>query len=106
MRRLICLLGMTALVLVSGSLVFADSEDDFTIDRYGTIGMYLGPGGNLVIPSRIRDIQVRAIGDRSFANRNLTGIIIPEGVTSIGDYAFDDNQLTRVIIPDSVTSSL
>jgi len=40
-----------------------------------------------------------------YSCKNLTRIVIPEGVTSIGYRAFDYCQsLTEVIIPDSVTS--
>ena len=40
----------------------------------------------------------------SFENKNLTSVIIPDGVTTIGANAFEKNQLTSVIIPNSVTT--
>ena len=44
---------------------------------------------------------IRASG--SFENKNLTSVVIPDGVTIIDKYAFDDNRLTNVVIPDGVT---
>lgn len=42
---------------------------------------------------------------RGLIQRDLTEIIIPDGVTSIGDYAFANcEKLTRIILPDSITS--
>jgi hypothetical protein len=60
------------------------------------------------IPSTINKKKVVAILEGAFYSRNtglqLTGVTIPNSVTSIGDEAFAANQLTSVIIPDSVTS--
>lgn len=42
---------------------------------------------------------------RGLIQRDLTEIIIPDGVTSIGNYAFANcEKLTRIILPDSITS--
>ena len=40
----------------------------------------------------------------SFKNKNLTSVIIPDGVTTIDSFAFLNNRFTSVIIPDSVTT--
>lgn len=55
----------------------------------------------IILPS-----GVTTIGDRSF-NRctNLTSVNIPDGVTSIGGTAFNDcRNLTSITIPNSITS--
>jgi len=55
----------------------------------------------IILPS-----GVTSIGDQSF-NRctNLTSVNIPNGVTSIGGTAFNDcRSLTRITIPNSITS--
>ena len=46
----------------------------------------------------------KTIADCAFSNRNyITGITIPDSVTSIGDYAFDQSGLINITISDSVT---
>ena len=47
---------------------------------------------------------ITSIGDSAFYNcTNLTGIIIPNSVTSIGRFAFRGSSLTEITIPNSVT---
>ncbi len=95
-------------------------------DGSATITLYLGTDPDVVIPSELDGHPVTAIGfdteipiyeyaerqsyysvfgQKSIANRNLTSVVIPDGVTSIGDCAFVMcGSLTSVTIPDSVTS--
>ena len=49
---------------------------------------------------------VTRIGDNAFQGcKELTSVVIPEGVTSIGKFAFDTcEKLTSVVIPNSVTT--
>ncbi len=58
------------------------------------------------LPSNIDDAEVKHIEDGAFYRcGNLTGITIPEGVTSIGNSAFNMcSSLTDITIPESVTS--
>jgi hypothetical protein len=69
-----------------------------------TITSYSGPGGNVTIPSYLSGLPVTSIGDNAFWSAPLTGVSIPDSVTSIGYSAFADCRgLTNVTIPDSVT---
>jgi hypothetical protein len=61
-------------------------------------------GDTVSIPTTIGGEKVSAIGEDAFSGKGLTGIIIPNGITTIGDRAFSDNQLTRVTIPNSVAT--
>ena len=71
-----------------------------------TITKYTGPGGIVIIPSAVNGIPVRNIGNWAFGKcAGLTGVKIPDGVTTIGKFAFANcNGLTGVTIPASVTS--
>ncbi len=69
-------------------------------------GCVEAPGGELIIPGELDGHPVIGIGGWAFLhNSKVTGVIIPDGVTSIGSSAFVGcTGLTRVIIPASVTS--
>ena len=59
--------------------------------------------------TRIKEIQlgngITSIGNAAFFGSEITGIIIPDGVTRIGDYAFYlCAMLENLTIPDSVTT--
>ena len=59
--------------------------------------------GVLSIPAKINGMPVTAIGSMAFSGcRNLTKVIIPEGVTSIGDDAFDGCENLTVSLPSTV----
>ena len=99
--------------------VFGQSEKDFSyaIDISGVIiTKYNGTVQNVRIPERINGLPVVAIGDYAFdgtrpgvmptvpsLDTKITGVTIPNSITSIGEGAFANNRLTRVVIPNSVT---
>jgi hypothetical protein len=64
---------------------------------------YLGDETELVIPNKINNFNV-SIGNGAFQNKNLTSIIINDGIKIISDNAFANNRLTSITIPSSVTS--
>ena len=68
----------------------------------GEIRGYRGNERSLIIT--IWGEPVVSIGNEAFANKQLTSVTIPNGVTTIGYRAFYSNQLTSVTIPDSVTA--
>ena len=59
---------------------------------------------DVVIPDNFYGYPVTSIVSGAFYNKQLTSVIIPDGIKSIGSEAFESNQLTSVTIPDSVTS--
>ena len=65
---------------------------DFTYtNTNGTITItgYIGPGGDVVIPSTIAGAPVTSIGDGAFSFvSNMTGVTIPDSVTNLGEAAF------------------
>ena len=70
-----------------------------------TITGYTEPSGNVVIPSVIEGKPVTKIGDGAFQLRyQITGVTIPDSVTTIGDLAFAGCGFTEITIPGSVTS--
>ena len=86
-----------------------ESDFEFTIignDEGVRITGYVGNREVVNIPARIQRIPVTEIADWAFARGNiaLTGVTIPNSVTSIGNRAFNSNRLTSVTIPNSVTT--
>jgi hypothetical protein len=57
---------------------------------------------NVVIPDTINDIPVTEIGPNAFSNRQLTNVVLPQGLITIGKDAFADNYLQSIVIPNSV----
>lgn len=87
--------------------LMADQFGDFTYETNAsavTITAYTGLGGNVIIPATIVGLPVTAIGDSAFAATGLTGVTLPNSVTSIGLAAFYScTTLTNAIIPSSVS---
>ena len=86
-----------------GTVTFEYTENEFTINGKGAITAYNGNLESLTIPDQICGIQVTSIGDGVFQNKNISSVILPEGLTSIGLDTFIGNQLKNIIIPSNVT---
>ena len=93
-----------------GGLPTAPWDDQYTWTDNGdttcTITGYTGPGGDVVIPDTLDGLTVTDIGTSSFReNINLTGIVIPDSVTSIENYAFlHCSSLTGITLGNSVVT--
>lgn len=65
---------------------------------------YKGTAADVTIPSRYKSKPVTAIDHAAFHDSAVTGVTIPDSVTSIHDDAFGYcSQLTNISIPNSVT---
>jgi hypothetical protein len=85
----------------SSDFGYSETENGNSI----TITGYKGAEGNVIIPSKIKGKPVTSIGNGAFRNcTSLTGVTIPNSVTSIQTEAFYCTSLTSVTIPESVTS--
>jgi tetratricopeptide (TPR) repeat protein len=69
-----------------------------------TITKYVGWDSDVVIPAQIGGKPVTAIGEAAFEKYDLTGVTIPDSVTSIGKSAFANNKITRAVIGKGVTT--
>lgn len=83
-----------------------ETEFIYTVtDGVATITGYTGSDSQLTLPSQIDGYDVVAIGDSAFASKDLSSVIIPNGITKIGWFAFKGcESLYSVTIPDSVSS--
>ena len=82
------------------------SDFDYTISG-GTciITGYTGPGGSVVMPSRIEGVPVTEIAAGAFAgNTDITALVVPEGIAVIREKAFARSGLREITLPASLTS--
>jgi hypothetical protein len=97
---------LTAVLVLATPLAVQAQFNYAVTNQMVTITGYTGTTPDVVaIPSTINGLPVISIGDYAFYYSSITGVTIPNSVTSIGAHAFDlcDN-LTSVPISDSVTN--
>ena len=83
------------------------AESDFKFDEStGTIKKYNGTDSIVEVPSTINGVEVKSIGKWGIAgNKNITEIVLPEGLESIEEQAFMGNpNLKSINFPDSLKS--
>lgn len=122
---------LTCLFVVSTSaLQWGDFSYEINSPDTNTVAItgYTGTGGEIFIPAVIGQKNVTTIEDEAFrGNKDLTKVIIPDGIrsignssfyncinltevvlgsnlTSIGNYSFSVSSLIRITFPESVTS--
>jgi len=83
-------------------LIFGQNVSDFKTNGKGMITEYTGKETVIVIPSKIGNETITAIGDSAFRSKNLTGVTIPNSVKFIGVTAFCSNKLTSISIGANV----
>ena len=96
------LFGMSAQAktIVSGDFTFE------TASSSATLISYRGSATSVEIPEKVESYKVTVIGAEAFwANKTMTSVTIPSGVTKIEYAAFNEcTSLTSVVIPSSVKS--
>ncbi len=88
-----------------GNLAWDDTIYNEEYDEYGDYTGNAAFGGCYNLTGIVIPNSVTSIGDNAFGGcTSLESIDIPNSVTTIGEYAFSACGLTDVTIPDSVTS--
>lgn len=83
----VCVLPRTAKAASADNLTFTLNE---TGDSYTVSDCSESAAGELVIPETYNGLPVTAIGDHAFKTcKDLTGIVLPNSITSIGYQAFE-----------------
>ena len=90
---------------VEEPIVEANDPSDFiyrSVSGGIEITDYKGDSKDVVIPETVDGQPVKSIGYKAFIGKQLTSVVIPDGVEFIRGSAFHNNQLTSITIPSSV----
>lgn len=84
-----------------------DGNWEYLTNEDGTITTsdYLGKLLWVSVPLQIDGKAVRAVGERTFEGcKDVTSIVIPNGIKEIGNFAFNDcSKLSYIGLPDTIT---
>lgn len=81
------------------------NDDLYNFDEEkGVITGYLGSETDIEIPNKINGIDVKGIGKGAFSKKNLTSLVLPEGLEFTEYGAFSNNKLTSIEFPSSMKS--
>ena len=70
-----------------------------------TITGYSGTGGVVYLPDAINGLRVTGIAANAFANSSITGIVLPDNITSVGTNAFAGcSNLVSVTVGSGITN--
>ena len=99
---------MSAAPVVVAPLI-ENPASDFTYSQWNggiAISSYKGPAGTVRIPATIEGLTVTQILGEAFYNRrDVTNVILPEGITSLHEGAFSLSGITSILIPASVNNA-
>jgi hypothetical protein len=100
---------LTGGLLLLASLAFASGSGEgkkfkTEITREGlAISAYSGREEVIIIiPGKIKNTPVTAIGGYAFAGKRIKSILLPDSIASVGEGAFADNPLNSITIGDDV----
>jgi len=115
---LVLCLGLVALPIAIGAenygVLALETEGDYEYRTsplsgspgafYAVIDTYLGGGGDIVIPDTLGGYPVGTITLGAFMGSNITGVVIPEGVTNIDGAFVGCGDLESVTLPKTLTN--
>jgi hypothetical protein len=86
----------TITAIATNAAVASSSDFTFNADK-GEITKYIGAGGDVVIPSEINGVAVKAIGEAFSGNLTVTSVVIPDSVGIIWASAFDNCENLKTV---------
>lgn len=84
---------VAAIIICMGTATCVQAADeDFDVDGNGKLTEYLGPGGDITIPSTVKSIDAYV-----FTVDSITSVVIPSSIISIGDSAFAECSILKSV---------
>lgn len=105
---IMCIFVAAVVICGAAATVHAETYGDYEYSLNNneiTITGYTGSSMSIDIPANINGYPVTKIGERAFSYKNITSVIIPEGVKRLGDHVFVGcASLRDITIPNGVES--